>query len=244
MRTTLTRPQGILFDLGGTLLRESYLDPRAGITRLLELAACPPACSPEVIQQAANELYVEIRSHHRSGLLEFPFRSFLRLLCDQFGIACDLQPADLEQEFWQAICSMVPEEGIDSVLRSLSDQGIALGVLSNSMFSAEVLRWELDRHRLAESFRFVMSSADYGLQKPHPVLFRVAVGKLGLRPDEVWFVGDNFEKDVVGARGAGLTAVWYNPQAVPCDGDPPVKVRTWMDFPELLESAHRSRSSP
>lgn len=233
----LTRPKGILFDLGGTLLRESHNDPRSGIAKLLSLAACPPAGNPEEVQQAAGDLYAEIRVHHRSGLLEFPFRSFLRLLCDQFGIACGLPLADLELEFWKVICSMVPEDGIRGVLHWLSSQGIALGVVSNSMFSTEVLQWELARHGLGEAFRFVVSSADYGLQKPHPSLFRAAVAKLGLRPEEVWFVGDNVEKDVAGARRAGLTAVWYNPQDVPCDGATPVKVRYWTDFPELLKSA-------
>ena len=85
------------------------------------------------------------------------------------------------------------------------------------MFGAEVLRWELARHGLDRAFSLLLSSADYGLRKPHPSLFRTAVASLKLAPGEVWFVGDNFARDVIGAVGAGLRPVWYNPEA----RDPP-----------------------
>jgi putative hydrolase of the HAD superfamily len=58
-----------------------------------------------------------------------------------------------------------------------------------------------------------MSSADYGLRKPHPSLFRAAVARLRLSLDEVWVGGDHLTNDVEGARAAGLTGVWYAPGA-------------------------------
>ena len=131
---------------------------------------------------------------------------------------------------------MQPEDGIAPVLDWLMDRGIALGVVSNTMFSAEVLHWELTRHGLANGFGFVMSSADYGLQKPRPAIFATAVARLGLRPQEVWFVGDNFEKDIRGALQAGLAPVWYNPQRSPCPADhEAVEVCDWAQFLELVQ---------
>jgi FMN phosphatase YigB (HAD superfamily) len=191
---TPPRPQGILFDLGNTLLGESPSQPAAGVARLLELADRPAGCDPEQVQRLAANLYAEVRSHLRAGPLEFRFRSFLRLVCDRFGITSGLAPAELELEFWKAVCCMKAEDGIGPVLEALAARGVALGVVSNAIFSGEVLRWELARNGLAERFRFVMSSADYGLQKPHPLVFATAVAKLGLRPEEVWFVGDHLHK--------------------------------------------------
>ena len=33
--------------------------------------------------------------------------------------------------------------------------------------------------------------------------------KAGLEPDEVWYIGDQYECDVKGALNAGLVPVWY-----------------------------------
>jgi len=41
--------------------------------------------------------------------------------------------------------------------------------------------------------------------------------KLGCQASESWFVGDDFEADIRGARGAGLRALWYRPSEG--DGD-------------------------
>jgi HAD superfamily hydrolase (TIGR01509 family) len=237
MAPALPRPQAVLFDFGNTLLREDRCEPSAGIRSLLRLATRPLAGDPEKAEQVAAELYAEVRAQRGSGLVEFPCRSFVRLLGDLLRIAWDQSPAALELEFWKALGSMVPEEGIDAVLAWLKGRNIAMGVVSNAMFSADVLSWELARHGLAEAFQFVMSSADYGFQKPHPALFMTGVATLGLQPKEVWFVGDNIEKDVAGALQAGLAAVWYNPQNAPCTGEPPpLQVGDWAAFLALLRA--------
>ena len=126
---------------------------------------------------------------------------------------------------------MEAEPGIHSVLLRAQDLGISTGVISNAMFSGDVLRWELASHGLLECFQFVMSSADYGLQKPHPAIFLTAVGRLGIEPAEIWFVGDSVESDVAGARSAGLTPIWYNRKGNPCDISPePAIVGSWEEF--------------
>ena len=33
--------------------------------------------------------------------------------------------------------------------------------------------------------------------------------KADLKPEEVWYVGDQFKCDIVGARNAGILPVWY-----------------------------------
>jgi putative hydrolase of the HAD superfamily len=52
-------------------------------------------------------------------------------------------------------------------------------------------------------------------------------------------VGNNLESDIGGARGAGLTAVWFNPQGDPRpdnpDLQPHAELQDFSDLPELLE---------
>jgi FMN phosphatase YigB (HAD superfamily) len=52
----------------------------------------------------------------------------------------------------------------------------------------------------------VVVSAEVGLCKPDPRIFRLALSARGLDPAEVVYVGDS-DEDVVGARAAGMTPV-------------------------------------
>lgn len=45
--------------------------------------------------------------------------------------------------------------------------------------------------------------------KPHPAMFKLAQQNLGLTPNKILHVGDNLEKDVMGANKAGFKTAWY-----------------------------------
>jgi putative hydrolase of the HAD superfamily len=47
-----------------------------------------------------------------------------------------------------------------------------------------------------------------GVSKPDPAIYSLALGALGLRPDEVAMLGDSLPADIAPARQAGLTTVW------------------------------------
>lgn len=59
---------------------------------------------------------------------------------------------------------------------------------------------------LATQLAFAVCSTDpdVGTYKPHPRGFRVAASRMGLRPEEVCYVGDRPDVDGVGARNAGM----------------------------------------
>lgn len=53
----------------------------------------------------------------------------------------------------------------------------------------------------------VVLPAQIGAAKPDPRIFEAALRRLGARAGEAVFVGDDHERDLAGARAAGLTAV-------------------------------------
>ena len=63
---------------------------------------------------------------------------------------------------------------------------------------------------LGDLFEIVVISADEGLRKPHPELFRRLLARLGLDAGRVLYVGDTPREDVLGARGVGMPVVWLN----------------------------------
>ncbi|MEU9114766.1 HAD family hydrolase [Streptomyces sp. NPDC048483] len=84
-------------------------------------------------------------------------------------------------------------------------------------------------------FEAVLCADELGHAKPAPEAFTAACEALGLPPQEVVYVGDRLDIDALGARDAGLTAVWLDRT----DGgeEPPPGVRriaSLAELPELL----------
>jgi putative hydrolase of the HAD superfamily len=234
MVRSLPAPKAILFDLGDTILREGDYEPLVGITHLFGLAGPQAGVDLESACADSMALLSEVRGNRDSGITEFPFQSWLRLVVDQFCGERDISLADAEIEFWKVSARMEPQPGIAAVLARLAERKIPCAVVSNAMFSARLLAWELARHGFGDAFQFVMSSADYGVQKPHPAIFRAAAARLGLDPVEIWFVGDSYRKDVQGARNAGMTGIWYNPRKTTSQDEPTVQISEWAAFVELI----------
>jgi putative hydrolase of the HAD superfamily len=50
----------------------------------------------------------------------------------------------------------------------------------------------------------MLSSEEAGIEKPSPVIFGKALSKLNLKAEEVIMIGDNEEKDILGAEAMGI----------------------------------------
>ena len=89
-------------------------------------------------------------------------------------------------------------------LNALRQRGIALGVISNWTGDLEDVLRRIDLH---DPFDFVIDSAHFGHEKPHPEIFAEAVRRAGVPAAAAMHIGDSIEHDVDGARRAGLRAV-------------------------------------
>ena len=69
-----------------------------------------------------------------------------------------------------------------------------------------------ERCGLEGMFQFVIFSQDYGVEKPNPRLFKIAVEKAGCSKQQLLHVGDSLQNDVMGAVSAGIKCVWLNRQ--------------------------------
>ncbi len=80
-----------------------------------------------------------------------------------------------------------------------------MGLLSNGNTYPE-------RCGLEGYFQFVVFAQDYGIQKPDPRLFEIAIEHAGCSKHQLLHVGDSFQNDIIGARQAGVRSVWLNRQ--------------------------------
>jgi putative hydrolase of the HAD superfamily len=217
----MSRPLGIIFDLGDTVLHLESIDALKGNRCVLEFDDLNPGVTAEDAMEFANEIFPWIERARDASMLEVTSSSINRLIYETLGVTFRIDYDELETVFWNGALTYKPAEGIFELLDVLDASGIKTGIISNSINRGVVLEDELTKHDLAQRFSFVMSSADYGIRKPHRYIFRVAIKKMGLEPSDIWFVGDKPEYDIIGALDAGLYPVWYNwhNQPVSIDGE-------------------------
>lgn len=110
-------------------------------------------------------------------------------------------------------------DDVPAVLESATRARVPLGLVTNG--ASDTQREKLRAMDLDHRFDAIAISGEIGVAKPDPVIFEVALSRLGVGRDGIWHVGDNPEIDVAGARAAGLTAVWINRSGRPlAEGEP------------------------
>lgn len=100
-----------------------------------------------------------------------------------------------------------PVAGAVELLRELHGR-VRVGVVSNNHVREQ--REKIAFLGLEELVGFLVTSEEARVAKPDPSIFRIALGRAGVEADRAVMVGDTWSTDVVGARSAGIRAVWLN----------------------------------
>nr|WP_300816715.1 HAD-IA family hydrolase [uncultured Acetatifactor sp.] len=169
--------------------------------------------SAEQVQAKANELNQEFGrfdpEKRHIFQIEIPNTMFTPYLYDSQGIEIALSNSEIDTVFWNAAAPGMPTAGIKDFLEYLKNKGIRTGVISNISYASSVVAERINRLLPENSLEFIITSSNYIFRKPNKRIFDLALEKAGLEPDEVWYIGDQYECDVKGALNAGLLPIWY-----------------------------------
>jgi HAD superfamily hydrolase (TIGR01549 family) len=89
------------------------------------------------------------------------------------------------------------------VLTQLRAAGLLIGIAGNQPEEAEA-----EIRALGLPIDFVGSSARWGVAKPDPAFFNRIVSETGVAPDQIAYVGDRLDNDVLPAIAAGMIGVF------------------------------------
>ncbi|GAA1926473.1 HAD family hydrolase [Streptomyces durmitorensis] len=111
-------------------------------------------------------------------------------------------------------------------------------VLSNS--ALVVQERKLSVLGVRDRFEAVLCAAELGVSKPAPEAFLAVCAAMGLRPEEIAYVGDQPEIDARGARDAGLLGIWLDRNSASQEGPSGVhRITRLAELPALLRSDTR-----
>ncbi|MDI3298414.1 MAG: HAD family hydrolase [Bacillota bacterium] len=210
--------RGVIFDLGGTLMRadghwEAFLAP--GLEALRAYAA--PRLSPaegEALLLAFERLWRATWQEYNHDEREVTAEELLAQAMAEAGLtaaraeAAGFEPARALDAFFEPeLHGWRPLPGAVDLLRTLRAEGLRVGLVSNASRHRFVLQ-VVERFGFAPYLDPVVSSAAFGRRKPARAIFQHVLDRWRLRPEEVAMVGDLLPADVEGARRAGIRAIW------------------------------------
>lgn len=228
--------RAVFFDLDDTLLPEAsaiagaFAATCGPVEERLEL---PQGAFAEAVQAVAQARYASFDSRGFDALFGVSWEECLwgrfgapsqRQLPGLGGIAETLRrtvwsdslaalgrpalvsPEDLEARYVaERRIRLRPFPEAEPVLSSLGDRALALACITNG--ASEVQREKLLACGLGHFFDEILISGEEGTGKPDPALLLRACERLGVRPDEVVYVGNSRYRDVKAAAAAGIRSV-------------------------------------
>lgn len=186
-------------------------------------------CQP-VIRRAEETFYRWLQQHHSSITDRYEYSALIESRIDymqanqqhafdltrlrknwlrQLARECGVDVAMVDegfQVFWEARNQVELFEGVRETLSSLKPHFV-LGSITNG---------NADIHKvgLGQCFDFSVTSAEAGAAKPEQKIFELAADKAGTSLENLLHVGDDSDRDVIGALRCGAMAAWVTPEDV------------------------------
>jgi putative hydrolase of the HAD superfamily len=130
----------------------------------------------------------------------------------------DADPAEFERRFGELLgtdpeglieglfAGLRPSEPMVEAVRAAREAGIPTCLVSNS--------WVMDHYteEIRALFDAIVISAEVGLHKPQPAIYRLAADRAGVPPERCVFV-DDLRENCEGAEAVGMTAILHRDPA-------------------------------
>jgi len=243
------RINGILFDLGDTLLDFGQVNLllffEEGARRAYEYLASLDQPMPKFEKYHRQQLRALRWKYILSRLTKQDFNSLD--VIDHLGewLGHDLTSEQLEELAWRwyepVSRHTTIEDGLRDTIGILRDQGIKLGIVSNTFIVGAVLDRHLANVDLLDLFPHRVYSCALDFRKPDKRIFQLGLDGLSLPAEEVIFVGDSFRADILGANRMGMVSVLKDPTGKRHHWriKPDHRVRTIAELLPILKSYNR-----
>ncbi|UCG35973.1 MAG: HAD family hydrolase [Candidatus Bathyarchaeota archaeon] len=201
--------KAILFDMGGTLVSFDVEHPGEIFQRaLISLGISRSLAETKIAFLNAEKEAKDLNLLSSFGKMdrEKYWNQWDALVLKYLGIAENVELARIVQSKWFDFVNFALYPEVKDVLMKLQQRGLKLGLISTGY--EDGIHLILEKVNLEKAtFDIIVGVDTIEKVKPDPDIFRYAIRKLNVRPEEAIFVGDSVEADYRGAKSAGLHAL-------------------------------------
>ena len=125
----------------------------------------------------------------------------------------------------------------EQVLHQLK-KNFRLALITNG--APDIQGTKIDGSNLASFFETIIISGDHGFGKPDLRIFQLALNRLEVAAHDAVMIGDSLNRDVAGARDAGIRTIWinrYQRTLAASHPIPDIELTDLRELPALLTTA-------
>lgn len=229
--------KAVFFDLFHTLVRyeppQEELEAKAlkkfGIDVSPEVLHRPLAAADEFIYQEIARRPLSRRSPEEKTAL---YARYQGIVLREAGIKADERLVlGMLGKMQQVKMNLVLFDDVAPALTALKGRGLILGLISNIEQDMTGMLRDLG---LLSWLGIVVTSRDSGFNKPQPEIFQEALRRAGVQPSEAVYVGDQYQVDVIGAKGAGIKGILLDRHGYAADKTDCPRLRSLAELVEHL----------
>jgi epoxide hydrolase-like predicted phosphatase len=179
--------KALLVDFGGVLTSDIW----SSFASFCEARGLDPAAAKQLFRENPDAL-ASLRGLETGELDAAEFERRFAALLD----------TDAEGLIEGLFAGLQPNQPMLNAVEQAQEVGVPTGLISNS--------WVMDHYteEIRDLFDVVVISAEVGLHKPQPEIYRMAAEQIGVDPGDCVFV-DDLRENCAGAEAVGMTAVLY-----------------------------------
>ena len=214
----------IIIDLDDTLynyqtchkiaLKQVFLNLQEKTNNLISISELD-----EIYKNINNKLKIELQGTSSSHNKSIYFKQLLESIKINTSIDDNIKNHEylslnynylstINDLYWSVFYdNMVCNEGVKTFLEWNKQIGVKIGVLTDYETEYQIIK--LKKLGLIKYIDIVVTSEEVGIEKPSVQMFQTILYKLKADVDTTIMIGDNFDKDIVGALNLNMYSYWF-----------------------------------
>jgi HAD superfamily hydrolase (TIGR01509 family) len=236
--------QGVVFDLGSTLIHRTGLElEREKCGALARFAAAEWGCQvPDALAARLLEIRLDGWRRTEDTLVEVVAAESITRAFASAGLATDPDTIRRAEAVFfepEVRISRLYPDAVETLER-LRGMGLRLGMISNATSHALILDITA-KHGIAGYFDPLVTSAGFGRVKPHPDIFAHVLAVWGIPAGSAVMIGDTLRADIGGASDVGMPSILVDIEPNPANAaftgraTPAARVEALREIPPLIE---------
>lgn len=222
--------KGILIDMGETIIHNYDVNYELALHKVHEVIDN----RNEIIENDFVKYCLKILNNifNNRSYIEFKMIDYIRLIKDIFNIKFTISLEEVELLFCLNSCKTKYVEKVEQVLKYFKEKNYPIILLSNTSYSKNTIKSILGE--LNKYFDDIIVSSDYPLRKPNEDIFNVGIAKLCLDKENIFYIGNDYNVDIIGAYNAGINPIWFNENNIKINKNNQIKYLEIHNYLDLI----------
>ncbi|GAB6189876.1 YjjG family noncanonical pyrimidine nucleotidase [Marinitoga arctica] len=215
--------KGVIFDLYGTLINANHL-----FLPIAKIISRETNYSVDILEKKIRDTYNKyFKDYHLKPFK--PEREYYKLLFKELKTQLNIKNTiDYYIEtMYKTFIELKPYDDVD-YLNNLKEKGLKIAILSNADDNFVIPSLKKNYF----PFDILITSHSTKLYKPDPKIFNYTLNKMQLNKNDVIFIGDNYNVDILGGNNYGIKSILI--KRMPLDIDYPDTIHSLKELDKYI----------